>query len=104
MANDTKPRPAPTATMAFMSERVSEKGRTYFIGWGGHCKFLLFKTDKLDKFDNPVWTLNVQQCEPKLGTLYKAPNGEPPAQHLPAPSPEREPSGHGEDPNDDIPF
>ena len=87
MNNNTKPRPAPTATMAFMSERVSEKGRTYFVGWGGHCKFLLFKTDKFDKFDNSVWTLNVQQSEARPGTFHKAPNGEPATQHLPEPDP-----------------
>ena len=85
MASNTKPKPAPTAVMAYLSERTSEKGRQYFVGWGGHCKFLLFRTDKLDKFDNPVWTLNVQQCEPKPGTFHKAvdegaaPEASPPA-------------------------
>ena len=69
--SNTKQKPAPQAVLAYLSERTSEKGRQYFVGWGGHCKFLLFKTDKIDKFGNRVWTLNVQQCEVKPGTFRK---------------------------------
>ena len=54
--------------MAYMSERKSEKGRTYFAGWLGHSKLLLFKTGDIDKFDNPVWKLIVQEGEVKAVT------------------------------------
>ena len=63
----------PQATMAYLSQRKSEKGRTYFVGWLGHSKLLLFKTGDLDKFGNPVWRLVVQEGEVKPGTFHKAP-------------------------------
>ena len=104
MADNTKQKPAAQAVLAYMAERVSTNGRTYFTGWTGHSKLLLFKTDLLDGYDNPVWRLLVQEAPVKAGTFHKAPNGEPPAQHPSKSGPGRESSGHGEDPNDDLPF
>ncbi len=83
----------PQAVIAYLSKRKSEKGRTYFAGWLGHSKLLMFKTDDLDKFDNPVWRLIVQEGEVKPGTFHRAPaNGDlqPTAPPNPAPGPQGE--------------
>ena len=82
---DTKQKPAPQAVLAYMAERVSTNGRTYFTGWTGYSKLLLFKTDLLDGYDNPVWRLLVQEASVKAGTFHKAvdegaaPEAPPPA-------------------------
>lgn len=52
-------REAPQAVMAYLVQRKSERGKTYFTGWAGHCRLLMFKTGELDKFDNAVWKLVV---------------------------------------------
>lgn len=101
---DTKQKPAAQAVLAYMAERVSTNGRTYFTGWTGYSKLLLFRTDLLDGYDNPVWRLLVQEIPVKVGVFHKSPNGEPATQHQPEPGAEHEPSGHDEDPNDDLPF
>lgn len=64
---------SPKAVMAYLSERTSEKGRTYYAGWLGHSKLLMFKTGDVDKFDNPVWRLIVQEGDVRAGTFHKAP-------------------------------
>ena len=92
MANNST---SPQAVMAYMSERTSEKGKTYFAGWLGHATLLMFKTSELDKFDNPVWRLIVQEGEVKPGTFHKAPaNGGSlsAAPANPAPGPKGEPA------------
>ena len=82
---DAKQKPAPQAVLAYMAERVSTNGRTYFTGWTGYSKLLLFKTDLLDDYDNPVWRLLVQEAPVKAGTFHKAadegtaPEAPPPA-------------------------
>ena len=84
--------------MAYLAQRKSEKGRTYFTGWAGHCRLLMFKTGDLDKFDNPVWKLIVRKGEVKPGTFHKASDsaGETPThpeqQALPGSAPEPNPT------------
>ena len=81
--------------MAYMTERKSEKGRTYFAGWLGHSKLLLFKTGDVDKFGNPVWRLVVQEGEVKPGTFHKAPANDASqsvAHPNPAPGPQPAPA------------
>lgn len=115
MANNST---SPQAVMAYMAERKSEKGRTYFAGWLGHSKLLMFKTGDVDKFGNPVWRLIVQEGEVKPGTFHRAPANDasqPTAPPNPAPGPQGEPArrratpqtpkGDGPPPFDDsIPF
>ena len=93
---DTKQKPAAQAVLAYMAERVSTNGRTYFTGWTGHSKLLLFKTDLLDGYDNPVWRLLVQEAPVKVGTFHKA--------DVQSGAPESPPADQGDDPNDGLGF
>ncbi len=55
---------------------------------------LMFKTSDLDKFDNPVWKLIVQEAEVRPGTFHK-PDGDAPqptAPAKPAPGSQGEPA------------
>ena len=116
MANGNNHRDAPQATMAYLAQRKSEKGRTYFVGWAGHCRLLMFKTTNLDKFDNPVWRLIVQEGEVKPGTFHKAPDAaDSPSTQLeqqalpgsapkPSPKPRPERVDHSKGLDDEIPF
>ena len=92
MTNTATP---PQAVMAYLSERTSEKGRSYFAGWLGHSKLLMFGTSELDKFDNPVWRLVVQECGVRPGTFHRAPANDAsqsPAPANPALGPQGEPA------------
>ncbi len=100
MADDHKQ--TPQAVMAYMTERKSEKGRTYFAGWLGHAKLLMFKTGELDKFDNAVWRLIVQEGEVRPGTFHKALTDV--AEQGPLSQPQAKPADHGADFDDPLPF
>lgn len=112
MANSSNHRDAPQATMAYLAQRKSEAGRTYFTGWAGHCRLLMFKTGDLDKFDNPVWRLIVQEGEVRPGTFHKAPDAGGEQQAAPAsrpepaaePKPRAAPVDHSQGLDDEIPF
>ncbi len=90
------------AVMAYLSERTSEKGRTYFVGWLGHSKLLMFKTADLDKFDNPVWRLIVQEGKVPPGVFHKALDDA--AKQGPLPQSEAKPADPGVPFNDPLPF
>ncbi len=92
----------PQAVMAYLSERTSEKGRTYFVGWIGHAKLLMFKTGDLDKYDNPVWRLIVQEGKVPPGTFHKALTDA--AEQGPLHQPEAKPADPGADFDDPLPF